>query len=91
MTFLLLILLAFPVMADSQHYGPKYDSDRTNLEFQNVYKDIPTLATTPTVTTGAGAPSKAPKRIGDIYISTTTSKVYIATSTVNGASFAVVN
>jgi hypothetical protein len=40
MKYLLLIFLTVPCLADSQHYGPQYDSTRTNLEFQNVYRDI---------------------------------------------------
>ena len=57
-------------------------------EFQNVYQ---TISKTPDVYTGTGAPSKAPVKIGDFYISTSTSKVYIATATATSGSWAILN
>ncbi len=57
-------------------------------EFQNVCQEISVV---PQVTTSAGAPSFVPRRIGDIDVSTTTAKVYIATSTVSSGGWTVVN
>ncbi len=57
-------------------------------EFQNVYQNINTK---PTIYTGAGPPSFAPQKIGDIYVSTTTAKVYISTANATSASWIVVN
>ena len=39
------------------------------------------------VTSGAGAPSSAPGSIGDIYIDTTNSKIYIATGTSSSSDY----
>lgn len=64
------------------------DNPANEREFQNVYQGFNTK---PDIYTGAGAPTFAPKKIGDIYISTTTSKVYIATSAVTSTSWNVVN
>lgn len=57
-------------------------------EFQGVCQSIDTK---PSVFLSAGAPSFTPRRIGDIDISTTTSKVYIATATATSGSWAIVN
>lgn len=57
-------------------------------EFQNVYQNINAK---PSTTIGAGAPTFAPRNFGDIFISTTTSKIYIATGTANSGSWAVIN
>ena len=57
-------------------------------EFQNLCQQI---ASSPLVTAKAGAPTITPRRVGDIYISTTTAKVYIATATATSGSWAVVN
>lgn len=57
-------------------------------EFQNVYQ---TLSKNPSLATGTGAPSVAPGKIGDLYINTSNSKVYIATGTVNSSSWAALN
>ena len=57
-------------------------------EFQNVCQVINTK---PSVYTGSGAPPQAPERVGDIYIATSTAKVYISTATVTKASWAILN
>jgi hypothetical protein len=53
-------------------------------EFQNVYQNMQKL---PTINIGAGVPTYTPKKIGDIFVSTTTANVYIATGTVNSGSW----
>lgn len=64
-------------------------SDPSNeREFQNVYQ---TISKAPSILTGAGAPAFAPQKIGDIYVSTTTSKVYISTSATSASSWAIMN
>lgn len=40
---------------------------------------------------GAGAPSSTPSAIGQIYVDTTGSKVYISTATVNSGSWTILN
>ena len=57
-------------------------------EFQNVYQKV---SQAPAIFIGAGAPGFAPSKIGDIFVSTTTSKIYIATAAVNSASWDIVN
>ena len=57
-------------------------------EFMNLCSQI---ASSPLVTAKAGAPAITPRRVGDIYISTTTAKVYIATATATSGSWVVVN
>jgi hypothetical protein len=51
-------------------------------EFQSICQQI---ATTPAVTTGTGAPTTAPKKVGDFYIATGTGKVYVSSATVSGS------
>jgi len=60
----------------------------TQREFQNSYQAINSK---PSIYSGAGAPTYAPSKVGDIYISTTTSKVYMSTSTVSAGSWTVLN
>jgi hypothetical protein len=59
------------------------------------YRDLQNLSQTiayaPSIFTGAGAPNFAPQKIGDIYVSTTTAKIYISTAIATSASWAVVN
>jgi hypothetical protein len=57
-------------------------------EFQNSYQAI---SAKPTIFTGAGAPTTTPIKIGDIYVSTTTSKIYISTSAATSGSWAIIN
>lgn len=57
-------------------------------EFQHTYS---TMANAPSVYISAGAPSGTPAKLGDIDISTTTSKIYIATATLTSGSWIVIN
>lgn len=57
-------------------------------EFQNVYQ---TISKSPNVYTGSGSPSTAPIKVGDFYINTSASKVYIATGTATSGSWTVLN
>lgn len=57
-------------------------------EFQHAYQ---TISHAPSIFTGAGAPGYSPQKVGDIYISTTTQKVYISTATLTSGSWVVVN
>lgn len=57
-------------------------------EFQNVYQ---TISKGPAIFSGTGAPSTAPNKAGDLYINTSTSKVYIATGTVTSGSWTLLN
>jgi hypothetical protein len=65
-----------------------HDDPNNQREFQNVCQQ---LTATPLITTSAAAPTFTPRRVGDIDISTSTAKVYIATATISSASWAVVN
>jgi hypothetical protein len=56
----------------------KHDDPRTEREFQNVYQ---TAARSPSILSGSGSPDFAPAKSGDIYVSTSTAHVYIATGT----------
>lgn len=88
----LLCLIAFGLIeccfADTQTPILAHEEPAIQREFQNAYQSINVK---PSVSSGAGAPSKAPGKLGDIYISTTTAKVYIATATATSASWVVVN
>lgn len=57
-------------------------------EFQNVYQN---MAKGPSIFIGAGAPGFTPQKIGDIFVSTTTAKIYISTAIATSASWAIVN
>jgi hypothetical protein len=90
MKLFLLILLPTMAFAGGQKY--RYPSPRgLDDEMQNIYQNIPNKNTTPAIYIGAGAPSFTPGKIGDIFVSTTTSKVYLSTSTVTSGSWSVLN
>ena len=57
-------------------------------EFMNVCQQ---MAASPAITISAGAPGFAPRKTGDIDISTTTAKVYIATAAATSLSWVIVN
>jgi hypothetical protein len=57
-------------------------------EFQNMYQN---MAKNPSIFIGAGAPSFAPQKAGDIFISTSTSKVYISKDNVDPTSWLLMN
>ena len=65
----------------------QHEDPRVEREFQNVYQ---TAARSPGIFTGANAPAFTPVKVGDIYISTSTSHIYTATATVNSASWLLV-
>ena len=65
-----------------------HDDPKINREFQNAYQ---TMARSPAILVGAGAPNFAPQKQGDIYLSTSTAKIYIATGTATSGSWTVVN
>lgn len=85
----LFLILVSPCLATGPKYG--YQDPKLDDEFNNVYREIDTAQKAPAIFRGAGAPTFKPKKEGDIYISTTTAKVYIATSTVSSGSWAIVN
>lgn len=58
-----------------------HEDPATQREFQNSYQAINTK---PSIFISAGAPTFQPSKIGDLDISTTTSKVYISTSVASG-------
>lgn len=86
---IVLALLASPLCAEGPLF--KHKDGFVDREFGNAYNDIRYAKKSPTVMVGSGAPTSTPRRVGDIYISTTTSKVYFSTATVNSASWIVVN
>jgi len=57
-------------------------------EFQNVYQN---MAKGPSIIIGAGAPLSAPQKIGDIFVSTSTAKIYISTAIATSASWVIIN
>lgn len=57
-------------------------------EFQNVCQ---TIAVQPSITIGTTAPTGSPGKIGNMFINTTSGKVYIATGTANSGSWAIMN
>jgi hypothetical protein len=81
--------MASPALAS----GPKnnFSDAKLNDELQNAYHDLATALKAPSIFRGAGAPAFTPKKEGDIYISTTTSKVYISTATATSGSWAIMN
>lgn len=82
-------LLMLGQFSFAQNYTPllTHPDPDNEREFQNVYQGINTK---PSIATGASIPTYSPSKIGDLYISTSTSKVYIATATARG-SWAVLN
>lgn len=69
----------------------QYDKASTMREFTEIYSRMADRATTPRLLVGAGAPSFSPGKFGDLFVSTTTGKVYIATATLTSLSWAVMN
>lgn len=74
--------------------GPKYTYPTPrglDDEMHNIYNNMPNKAVTPSVYIGSGAPSFVPPKVGDLFISTSTSKVYLSTSAVTTGSWAILN
>lgn len=90
--FLWFFLLSFCIFAIHLHATQTPllpHSDPSNeREFQNVYQ---TISKSPSVYSGSGTPTKAPVKLGDFYINTSTSKVYIATGTATSGSWTALN
>jgi len=82
-------LILVPSIALAKVAGPLYThTEREQKEFEHLYKGVNVA---PAIFLSAGAPSSTPLKIGDINVSTTTGKVYIATATATSASWAVLN
>lgn len=87
-------LTLFFILAPSLYAeGPifKHKDQYVEREFRQAYNDIRANAKGPKIYTGSGAPSFTPFKTGDIYVSTTTSKVYISTANATSASWALMN
>lgn len=65
-----------------------HDDPKINREFQNIYQ---VSGRSTAIFTGAGAPGFTPQKAGDIYISTTTQKIYISTAIATPTSWVIVN
>ena len=50
-----------------------------------------TSGKTPIITSGSGAPTSIPKKLGDIYVRTDTSKIYMATGVSASADWTILN
>lgn len=48
-------------------------------------------ATTPTISSGTSAPATTPGKVGDIFVDTSTPKMYIAKGTTNSSDWVAVN
>lgn len=82
-------LLLIPTIGLAKIAGPLYThAEREQKEFEHLYKGV---NAPPAIIIGAGAPTSAPERIGDIFISTTTAKIYFSTGTATSGSWVVVN
>lgn len=89
-TLLLILFLASPCFGGaSQKYS--YKDSKLNDEIENIYFCLTELKKGPALYKGAGAPAIRPRKIGDIYVSTTTSKVYTSTGTSTSADWAILN
>ena len=85
---LLLIFFAYQALAS----GPIYTHPQpTQEEFRVLYTEKAEARTAPKIFTSTAIPSVAPEKIGDIFINTSTGKVYIATGTANSGDFAILN
>lgn len=89
MIFFFILLLVTPLWAKGPKY--RYKEPLLNDEIAQIYNEITKAQSSPRLFKGAGAPTMVPARIGDIYVSTTTSKVYLSTGTATSASWAVLN
>lgn len=61
---------------------------RMNVGAETIQEIVDTL---PAITSGSGAPAGTPTKIGDIYVDTSGSKVYIAKGTSSSADFLILN
>lgn len=83
-----LLLIGIPVFAD----GPAYRHEgKTQEEFQILYNEKADKRTTPKIYTSTSTPTFAPSKYGDIFVNTTSGKVYIASGTSNSGSWAILN
>ena len=73
----LLFLLSIPCFAG----GPVYThGSPANEEFRIVYNEKADKSSVPFIFSGSGAPSVVAKKIGDIYVDTSNSKVYVSSA-----------
>lgn len=89
MIIILILLMAIPTWAKSPKYS--YKDPHLNDEISQIYFEITKAQQAPKVFQGVGAPTLTPQKIGDIYVSTTTSKVYLSTGTATSGDWAVLN
>jgi len=72
--------------------GPVYTHPQpVQEEFRVLYTEKAEARTSPKIFTSTAVPSIAPEKTGDIFINTSTSKVYIATATASSGSWAILN
>jgi len=88
-----IIISLFIVPCISYAAGPVYShkDETTQREFTELYSISAEKKTSPKIYQTAGAPTFAPLKIGDMAVSTTTGKVYIATATATSGSWAIMN
>lgn len=84
--FLLLFIPSIALGSSGPLY--KHEDPSDQREFQSIY-DL--ISKGPQVFTSAGVPSFVPRKVGDITVDTSNSKVYIATATVTNKSWAILN
>lgn len=81
--------MLLPTLGLAKVAGPLYThAEREQKEFEHLYKGV---NAPPAILVGAGTPTTIPDRIGDIFISTTTGKVYLSTGTATSGSWAILN
>ena len=82
----MLWILLFLVHGISYAAGPVYvHKSPEHEEFTSLYKDKAEASMTPRIYIGAGSPTFASNKIGDLFVSTSTAKIYVSTSAaVNG-------
>lgn len=89
--FLLVCGIVACCMATSSNVNvviPQNNNPVSQRNFQNV---ISVINSKPSISMGTTPPAIIPVKIGDIYVNTSSGKVYIATGTANSGSFAILN
>ena len=89
MKFFFLFLIPSAVFSAA---GPVYVHEQpAQSEFRNIYERAADVSFTPKIFTGTSTPSFRPEKVGDLFVNTSSGKVYVSTGSANSGDWAILN
>lgn len=85
------VLEAKPTSSGSPAWGGITGTLASQTDLQSALDAKASASTTPTISSGAGAPASTPTKVGDVYIDTTGDNAYIAVGTASSADWEISN